>query len=163
VEFGWFAAALLLVVLGVIGSVLPLLPGLPLVLAGVWVYALGTGFSGGIGVGHVVVYTLIAGAAIGLSTLSNVIGVRAAGGSKRAMLGAAIGLVAGLVLAGPVGVLVGPFIGAVLFELVGGRAARKALRSGLGAAVGLLAGRVMEFAVAVGLGASFVLSAVRWP
>ncbi len=161
VELGWLAAALVLVVLGIVGSVAPLLPGIPLVLAGVYVYALGTGLSGGIGVGHLVVYTLIGGAAIALSWLANVVGVRAAGGSRRAMLGAALGLVAGLVLGGPFGVLVGPFIGAVLFELVGGRATRQALRSGVGAAAGLLIGRVTEFAVAVGLSASFLVSVVR--
>ena len=71
------------------------------------------------------------GAGIGLSTLANVIGVRAAGGSKRAMLGAAIGLIGGLLLGGPIG-----------------------------AALGLLVGRVAEFAVAVGLAASFVLCVV---
>jgi uncharacterized protein len=158
VEFGWLAAALLLLMLGIIGSVIPLLPGLPLVLAGVYLYALGTRLSGGIGLGHLVVYPLIAAAAIGLSLLANLIGVRAAGGSRRAMLGAVLGLVAGLVVGGPFGVLVGPFVGAVLFELLGGRAARQALRSGVGAAVGLLVGRVTEFAVAVGLSASFVIS-----
>ena len=46
---GRFAAALLLVVLSIIGCVVPLLPGLPLVLAGVYAYVLGTGLSGGIG------------------------------------------------------------------------------------------------------------------
>jgi hypothetical protein len=159
-ELGWFAAALLLVVLGIIGSVMPLLPGLPLVLAGVYLYAVGTGLSGGIGLGHLVVYTLIGGAAIGLSMLANVIGVRAAGGSRRAMLGAVLGLLAGLVVGGPFGVLVGPFLGAVLFELLGGRPTRQVLRAGVGAAVGVLVGRVTEFAVAVGLSASFVISVV---
>jgi uncharacterized protein YqgC (DUF456 family) len=42
VEFGFFSAALVLVVIGVIGSVMPLLPGLPPVLAGAYLYALGT-------------------------------------------------------------------------------------------------------------------------
>jgi uncharacterized protein len=161
VEVGWFAAALLLIILGIIGSVMPFLPGLPLVLAGVYLYALGTGLDAGIGLGHLIAYTLIGGAAIGLSMLANMIGVRAAGGSRRAMLGAVLGLLAGLLVGGPFGVLVGPFLGAVVFELLGGRAARQAVRSGVGAAVGLLVGRVTEFAVAVGLSASFVISAAR--
>jgi uncharacterized protein YqgC (DUF456 family) len=159
-DLGWFAVALVLVVIGIVGSVVPLLPGLPLVLGGVYLYALGTGLNGGIGLGHLVVYTLIGGGTIVLSTLANVMGVRAAGGSRRAMLGAVLGLIAGLFLGGPIGLVVGPFVGAVLFELLGGQAARQALRSGLGAAVGLLVGRVAEFAVAIGLGASFVVSVV---
>jgi len=161
VELGWFAAALLLVVLGIVGSVVPLMPGLPLVLGGVYLYAFGTGLHGGIGPGHLVLYTLIGGGAIALSTLANMVGVRAASGSRLAMLGATLGLVAGLFLGGPVGLLVGPFVGAVVFELLGGRASRQALRSGVGAAVGLLVGRIAEFAVAIGLSASFVVSVVR--
>lgn len=161
VELGWFVLAVVLLVLGIVGSVLPLLPGLPLVLAGVYVYALGTSLSGGIGVGHLVVYTIVGGAAIALGWLANMIGVRAAGGSRRAMVGAALGLVAGLFLGGPFGVLIGPFVGAVIFELVGGRATRQALRSGVGAAAGLLVGRVTEFAVAVGLSASFLVTVIR--
>jgi uncharacterized protein YqgC (DUF456 family) len=157
-ELGWFAVALVLVGVGIVGSVMPLLPGLPLVLGGVYLYALGTGLHGGVGLGHLVVYTLIGGGVMALSALANVLGVRAAGGSRRAMLGAALGLVAGLFLGGPIGLVVGPFIGAVLFELLGGQAARQALRSGLGAAAGLLVGRVAEFAAAIGLGASFVVS-----
>jgi uncharacterized protein YqgC (DUF456 family) len=161
VELGWFVLAVVLLVLGIVGSVLPLLPGLPLVLAAVYVYALGTSLGGGIGMGHLIVYTVVGGAAIAVGWLANMIGVRAAGGSRRAMLGAALGLVAGLFLGGPFGVLIGPFVGAVIFELVGGRATRQALRSGVGAAAGLLVGRVTEFAVAVGLSASFLVSVIR--
>jgi len=160
VEIGWFAGAVLLMVIGIIGSIAPLLPGVPLVLAGVYVYALGTGLNAGIGAGHLVVFTLLAGAAMAASMLANVVGARAAGGSRAAVIGAGVGLIAGMFVGGPVGLLVGPFIGAVAFELLTGRAARQALRSGAGAALGLLLGRVAEFAVALGLTAWFVVSVI---
>jgi uncharacterized protein len=159
-EFGWFAAAVVLMLLGILGAFVPFLPGVPLVLAGVYLYALGTGLSAGIGLGHLMLYTLVGGTAIALGMLANMVGARAAGGSRAGVLGAAVGLFVGLVVGGPVGLLVGPFVGAVLFELAAGGAARQALRSGLGAAVGLLVGRVFEFAVTVGLSASFVVSVV---
>jgi hypothetical protein len=88
----WFAIALLLMLVGLAGAVLPLLPGLPLVLAGVYLYALATGLAAGVGLGHLVVYTLIGGAAILLSSLANLWGVRAAGGSRAGVLGAMLGL-----------------------------------------------------------------------
>ena len=157
---GWFAVALLLMLVGLLGAALPLVPGLPLVLAGVYVYALATGLGAGIGLGHLVLYTLIGGAAILFGTLANLFGVRAAGGSRAGALGAVLGLLVGLVLGGPVGVLIGPFVGAVAFELLAGQAAGRALRSGLGAAVGLLVGRLAELTVSVGLIASFVFSVV---
>ena len=107
----WFAIALLLMLVGLAGAVLPLLPGLPLVLAGVYLYALATGLAAGVGLGHLVVYTLIGGAAILLSSLANLWGVRAAGDSRAGVLGAMLGLLVGLVLGGPIGLLVGPFVG----------------------------------------------------
>ena len=156
----WFAVALLVMFVGSVGVVVPFLPGLPLVLAGVYLYALVTGLGAGIGLGHLVLYTLVGGAAVLLGMLANLLGVRAAGGSRAGVLGAALGLLVGLLLAGPVGLLIGPFAGAVVCELLAGRAAGRALRSGLGAAVGLLVGRLTELAVAVGLIASFVFSVV---
>jgi uncharacterized protein YqgC (DUF456 family) len=69
-------------------------------------------------------------------------------------------LLLGLVLGGPVGLLIGPFLGAVAFELLAGTAVRRAVRSGLGAALGLLVGRFAELTVALGLIASFVFSVV---
>jgi uncharacterized protein YqgC (DUF456 family) len=156
----WFAVALLLMLVGLVGAVVPLLPGLPLVLAGVYVYALTTGLGAGVGLGHLIIYTLIGGATILLSSLANLFGVRAAGGSRAGMFGAVLGLLVGFVLAGPIGLLIGPFLGAVAFELLAGQAGRAALRSGLGAAVGLLVGRLAELAVSAGLIASFVWAVV---
>ena len=57
----WFVLAMLLMVAGVIGSLLPLVPGLALVLVGVYVYALGTGLAAGVGLGHLVLYTIVGG------------------------------------------------------------------------------------------------------
>jgi uncharacterized protein YqgC (DUF456 family) len=66
-------------------------------------------------------------------------------------------VIAGVIIAGPLGLLVGPFIGAVAFELGTGRASRQAVRSGIGAALGLLVGRVTELAATIGLSAWFVV------
>jgi uncharacterized protein YqgC (DUF456 family) len=156
----WFALALLVMRVGLLGAVVPLLPGLPLVLAGAYLYALATGLGAGVGVGHLVLYTLIAAVVFVLTSLANLLGARAAGGSRAGVLGATLGLLLGLVFGGPIGLLVGPFVGAVVFELLAGQAARRAVRSGLGAAVGLLVGRLTELAVSVGLIASFTFSVV---
>jgi uncharacterized protein len=157
-EVGWFAAAVVLMLVGIVGAVVPFLPGVPLVLVGVYVYALGTGMDAGIGPGHLAVFTLLVAAAMAASMLANMVGVRVAGGSRAAMLGAIVGLLVGLFVGGPIGLLVGPFVGAVAFEVLTGRAARQALRSGTGAAVGLLLGRVAELSIAIGLSAWFVVS-----
>src|ERR687886_469040 len=82
----WFALALLVMLVGLLGAVLPLLPGLPLVLLGAYVYAIATGLGAGIGLGHLVLYTLIGGAAILLLA------------GRLAELEVALGLVASFVL-----------------------------------------------------------------
>jgi len=69
-----------------------------------------------------------------------------------------VGLLVGLFLGGPIGLIIGPFVGAVAFELMAGQAGRRAVRSGLGAAAGLLVGRLAELSVSVGLIASFCFS-----
>src|SRR5919199_2061071 len=104
----WFALALVVMLVGLLGAVLPLLPGLPLVLIGVYVYALATGLAAGVGLGHLILYTVIGGGAIALSSVANVVGARAAGGSRAGVIGAMLGLVVGLFVGGPVGVLIGP-------------------------------------------------------
>lgn len=156
----WFALAMLLMLAGVIASLLPLVPGLALVLVGVYVYALETGLAAGVGLGHLVLYTIVGGAAIVASSLAAPLATRAAGGSRAGVIGATLGLILGFLLAGPVGLVAGPCLGAVGGELLVGHSARQSIRSGFGTAVGILAGKVTEVAVSVGLVASFVMSVV---
>lgn len=68
------------------------------------------------------------------------------GGSRTGTIGAIVGLLAGLFFA-PVGIIVGPFAGAVLFELISGRETNAALRSGFGSFVGFILGAVMKLTI----------------
>jgi uncharacterized protein YqgC (DUF456 family) len=158
VEPLWFLLALGVMLLGVAGTFVPLVPGLPLVLGGIYVYAIATQLDGGLGAGHLAAFTVVGLVAYGFGFAANALGARAAGGSRAGAIGAVLGLLVGLVLGGPVGLILGPFVGAVLGESLWGTRGRQALRSGLGAALGLLAGTVVEFAVALGLTAAFVFT-----
>ncbi|MBV8719076.1 MAG: DUF456 domain-containing protein [Chloroflexi bacterium] len=135
----WFVLAVLLMLSGLIGSLLPFVPGLPLILAGVYLYALATGLAAGVGLGQLVIYTLVGGVAIIASSLASPLGARAAGGSRAGMIGATLGLLLGLVFAVPVGLVIGPFAGAVAGELLAGRSGSQSIRSGFGTALGILA------------------------
>jgi uncharacterized protein YqgC (DUF456 family) len=73
-------------------------------------------------------------------------GTRKWGGSRTGTIGAIVGLLAGLFFA-PVGIIVGPFAGAVLFELISGRETNAALRSGFGSFVGFILGAVMKLTI----------------
>jgi len=78
-----------------------------------------------------------------LDYLLPVWGAKKWGGSRMGAIGAVIGLLAGLFFP-PVGIIAGPFLGAVTFELLAGRKANSALRSGFGSFIGFLLGTGMK-------------------
>ena len=137
----WYVVATVLVLVGLAGVILPALPGLPLVFIGMLVAAWADDFER-IGVVPLVL--------LGLLTLLRV------GAGPRAGGGAALGTLAGLFF-GPIGLLAGPFLGALLGELWHTRALRRATHVGLATWVGLLLGTVLKLALAFAMLGLFVL------
>ena len=147
--------AIVLIVVGIAGTVLPALPGPVLVFAGVLVAAWADGFTR-IGVGTLVILGLLTAGAYLIDFIAAAAGVRRAGASRRAVAGAAIGAVAGLFFGIP-GFVLGPFVGAIVGELTVRRdlrgAGRAGLFAGLGFAVGLAAKLAIVFTI-VGIAAT---------
>ena len=137
--------ASLLLLTGVVGSFAPVLPGAPLIWLGMLLYGLIAGF-GSLDVLFFLLQACLALAVIGIDYLAAATGSRYFGASKFAAAGAALGLMIGLFFF-PVGLLVGPFLGAVLLELIFSRKADLALRSGLGAVIGFWVGFVFKLAL----------------
>lgn len=137
--------AILLIVLGLAGLVLPALPGAPLLFVGLLLAAWAEDFA------YVGGWTLAALGVMALLTYlvdfaATAFGAKRFGASKRAMGGAALGGLAGLFLGLP-GVLLGPFIGAVLGELTLRRDLAAAGRAGVGASLGLAIGAAAKLAL----------------
>src|SRR5262245_17146376 len=143
----------LLMLVGLVGSALPLVPGTPLILAGAVVYAFATDFTP-IGVGRLVVLTMLAITAMALAHVASALGVRGAGGSRWAMVGALVGAIVGLA-APPLGLLFGPLLGAIAVELWRTHRLAESIRVGVGAVVGVLAGIVAHVAMAFTMVALF--------
>ncbi len=141
----WPLAALL-VVAGVGGLVLPALPGAPLLFAGLFVAAWAEGFSY-VGTGTLVLLGVMAALTYAVDFAATALGARRFGASGRAIAGAALGALLGLFFA-PIGIFVGPFLGAVLGELSHRRTLPEAGRAGLGATLGLLLGAAAKLALA---------------
>lgn len=137
---------LILFFLGLLGTVLPLLPGAALIWAGMLLYGFLTGFSG-LSMGFYVLQGLAVVLVWGIDYLTTAIGTRYAGGSRAAIWGAALGLLLGLITMGPAGIIFGPFLGALAGELISGAPTEKALRSSLGALVGLFGGLVLKLII----------------
>jgi uncharacterized protein YqgC (DUF456 family) len=137
----------LLLLLGLLGSVLPFLPGTLLILVGAFVYAWATDFVT-LGASRLLILTALTVTAYAVDYVAGAIGVRRIGGSRWAMLGAALGALVG-VFFGPLGLILGPIIGAVAAELVQSQEIEASLRSGFGSALGMIAGAVARFSLAV--------------
>jgi len=147
----WLASAAL-ILLGLLGTVLPLLPGTLLVWGGVLLGAWIDDFTR-VGVGTVIVVSVLAVLAWGLDFVASLLGARRAGASKQALVGAALGTVLGLFM-GLVGVLFMPLVGAAVGEYWAQknqqRAAKVALATWLGLMLGMVAKVVLSF-VMVGI------------
>jgi uncharacterized protein len=155
--FELWIIALVIIAVGVVGTMLPGLPGMPLILGGIVLFAIGTELRV-IGFIQLALFVVLAIVGLGLNYLGNLLGARTFGASRMGMLGAVVGLVLGLILMGPFGLIVGPLIGAVGFELMRGRELAIALRSGVGVLVGYVFGALAEVVIAVGMAAWFVWS-----
>lgn len=152
----YYVIAGLLILAGLAGTILPALPGVPLVFAGMLLAAWVDGFN------KVPAWVIVLLGAMTLVSLavdffSSTLGAKRAGASKKAMWGAALGTFAGLFFGIP-GLLVGPFIGAVAGEMMGGREWREASKIGFGAWIGIAIGTALKLALAFGMLGIFVLA-----
>lgn len=136
---------ILFLLLGLIGGVLPVLPGPPLSYVGLILLHLTDqyDFSGK----FLLIWGLITAAVFILDYLIPVWGTKKFGGSKRGVWGSMIGLIVGLFLLPPIGIIVGPFAGAVIGELTAGKDQSAALRAGLGSFIGFLLGTLLKLIV----------------
>ena len=135
-----------LMITGLVGAALPVVPGTPLILAAALLYAIATDFTP-VGLGRLAVLTVLAIVGAVAGALAGSLGARRAGGSRRAAVGAMLGLVAGFFM-GPIGLVAGPVAGAILGELSHARPWRDSVRAGVGTLAGLVAGAVAHVAVA---------------
>ena len=146
--------AILLVLVGILGTVIPGLPGAVLVLAGLSWLAWLDGFDR-LGAGTVILLIILTLASYAIDLLATMVGARRSGASRRAVVGAFVGTVVGLFFGLP-GVVIGPFVGAVVWEFAERGLLGDATRAGLGAWLGILVGTVVKLAlifVMVGLAA----------
>ncbi len=144
----------LLFLVGLAGALLPVVPGPLLILVGAFIYAVATDFAV-IGGGRLVLLAVLAALGYLLSHFAGALGARQYGGSGWAVLGAIVGAFVGIVM-GPLGLIVGPALGAVVFELVASGELEKSVRSGLGALLGIIAGAIAHLSLAVMMIALFL-------
>jgi uncharacterized protein len=145
VEVLWWVLALLLVGIGIAGSVLPALPGVPLVFAGLLLAAWAGGFEQ-VGAFPLVVLGLLTLLSFVIDLAATAMGAKRVGATRLAVAGAALGTFAGIFLGLP-GLILGPFVGAVAGELMSHGRVQQATRAGVATWIGLLFGTLAKLAL----------------
>jgi len=150
--------ALVIMGVGIAGSILPGLPGTPLVLIGAIAHKLYFGPTGVVWwvMGILVFITVVS---LVVDYLASVYGAKRMGATGRGVVGALVGGLVGLFFP-PWGILLGPFLGATLFELAGGREWKESSRAGVGATLGLLAGTLGKLACCVAMIGLFTVDVI---
>ena len=157
----YYLIAIACIVVGLAGTVLPALPGLPLVFVGMLVAAWADGFSN-VPVCVLVVLGLLTLLSLAIDFWATALGAKRVGASRKAVAGAMLGTLGGLFF-GPFGLLLGPFAGALAGELLHRRSLDKAhlgdaAKIGLGTWLGILFGVVLKLGLAFTMLGLFALA-----
>ena len=132
-------------ILGLVGSFLPVLPGIPLSWIGLLIFFLiptipmNYLFLGITLVIAIIIYIL--------NLVIPAMGTKRFGGSKKGMIGATIGLIVGIFAPIPFAVIIGPFVGALIGELLNKSDSNTAVKAAFGSFLGILTSSFMEFLV----------------
>lgn len=135
--------SIILFAVGILGTVLPVLPGAILIYGGMLLYGFMTHFSS-LDANFFLIQAFVLVLIFSVDFISSIVGTKSFGGSKNAVWGAIIGTMLGIVLFGPLGVIIGPFLGAVAAELLRREDLNKAIRIGFGTLVGFLGGTFLK-------------------
>ena len=142
----WWLLAGITVLAGLAGTILPAVPGVPIVFAGLLLAAWIERFEV-VGWGTISILAVLAVIAWLIDFIAGILGARYLGASSRSLWGAAIGALVGMFFGLP-GILLGPFIGAVAGELSGGSDLLQSGRSGIGAWLGMVFATAAKLAIA---------------
>lgn len=143
-EWLWIILGFVLIILGILGSLLPVLPGPPIAWFGLLIQNLRdpNPFS----TRFLVIWAGIVIITIVLDYLIPIYGTKKFGGTKYGAWGCTLGFLLAFWL-GPLGVIIGPFIGAFVGEMIGGQETHKSLKAALGSFIGFLVGSFLKIVV----------------
>ena len=152
------ALALFLMCFGLAGSVLPGIPSTPLVLLVAIGHRLWFGAASASNLALLILGALTALSLV-MDYLASMAGAKKLGATWRGVLGAIVGAFIGFFFSLP-GLILGPFLGALLFEMIGGSEWKRAARAGLGAVLGLFVGALGKVACCVTMAGLFAVNVI---
>ena len=157
-ELFWWSVTLVLMAIGLIGTVLPIFPGTAVILAAAILHRIVLGAEKSIGWPSILVLLLLTLASYAIDFAGGWFGARRFGATRWGMLGAVIGAVVGLFFGLP-GLLLGPVLGALTGEIIGGKRLVPAGRAGWGALLGNVAALLGKLLIALAMVSWFLVAA----
>ncbi|CFX44959.1 Protein of unknown function DUF456 [Syntrophomonas zehnderi OL-4] len=148
--------AIIGILLGIAGTIIPFIPGIPLIFIAILGYGWYEGFHS-IGTTYLAVMGGLAILSLAVEYLSSTLGAKYYGSTKNGVIGALIGTMAGIFIFPPLGILVGPWIGAVMGEVLAGKDIVAAVRIGLGTIVGIFSGLLFNLLIGIIMLISFLV------
>lgn len=126
--------AIIMFLIGLIGTILPALPGVLLIFGGMLVYGFMTGFAS-LSIWFFVMQLLVMAVIFIVDFIASAVSTKKYGGSRQAAFGAAVGTILGVIILGPLGIIIGPFAGSVAAEVLLGKEIKQAVKVGFGSLV----------------------------
>jgi uncharacterized protein len=157
VELFWWAATLVLMAIGLIGTVLPIFPGTTIILAAALLHRIMLGPAKSLGWSSIALLVLLTLASYAIDFAGGWLGARRFGASRWGALGAVAGAIAGIFFGIP-GLLLGPVAGALVGEIAGGMKLIDAGRASWGALLGNLAAILGKLLIALAMVSWFLVA-----
>ena len=146
-DLALYALAIALILGGLIGTVLPTLPGIPMIFGGIWLAAALDDYQH-LGVSWLIVLGVLAAFGVAMDFIAASLGAKRVGASSMAIWGASIGTFIGMFLGIP-GLILGPFVGALAGELISSKSVLRSAHVGIGTWLGLLFGTLVKLVLSV--------------
>ncbi len=146
ITYGVYACAFILILVGLAGTIIPALPGIPMIFAGAWLIAYMEDYMY-FGWGTLIALGVLTVISIIIDWVSQSMGAQKAGATKLGLTGAFLGTIVGIPF-GLVGIFLFPVIGAFVGEMIGHRDMRKAGKVSWATWIGMIAGIAAKLAIA---------------
>ncbi|MEO7068339.1 MAG: DUF456 domain-containing protein [Rhodanobacter sp.] len=144
-DIALYLLAAALIVGGLVGTVLPVLPGIPMLFGGIWLVAAVDNYQR-LGWWWLLLIGALGALGVLVDFVAATMGAKRAGASRRALWGASLGTIVGMFFGIP-GLIVGPFVGALLGELTSGTSVLRSTHVGVSTWLGLLFGALLKLVI----------------
>ena len=147
--------SVLLILIGVLGSIVPILPGPPIAFAGLLLVQFSSKHP--FSVEFLIIFGVLAVLSAVIDNVLPIYATKRFNGSKKGIWGSGIGLIIGLFFFPPVGIIIGPMLGAFIGEIMDGKSANSSIKPAVGSFIGFLSSIFLRLALSIVMTYYFVV------